>query len=109
VPKRFVEKLDDFCVTLHNSLLSWRPAASANSRARTVANIDAARCQCRQHIWPQLYRRELDRACGVHRAGTAGGAAYLCTVKRFVDDLADRARATAALGAAAEAAIDMAR
>jgi hypothetical protein len=25
VPKRFVEKLDDFRVTLHNSLLSWRP------------------------------------------------------------------------------------
>jgi hypothetical protein len=25
MPQRFVEKLDDFRVTLHNRLLSWRP------------------------------------------------------------------------------------
>ena len=45
----------------------------------------------------------------MHRAGAANRAADLCAIERFVDDLADCAGATTALGAAAEAAIDMAR
>jgi len=86
------------------------PAASANPLARIVAKNHAARCQCRQRVWPQqgLYGWNLDRVCGVHRASTANRAADFCAIERFVDDLADRARATAALGAAAKAAIDMA-
>ena len=52
---------------------------------------------------------DLNRVRGVHRAGAANRAADLCAIKRFIDDLANRAGATAALGAAAEAAIDMAR
>ena len=44
----------------------------------------------------------------MRRACTADRAADLCTVECFVDDLADRAGAATALGAAAEAAIDMA-
>ena len=44
----------------------------------------------------------------MHRAGAANRAADLCAIERFVDDLADCAGATTALGAAAEAAIDMA-
>ena len=50
----------------------------------------------------------LDWVCGVHRASTANRAADLSTVKRLVDDLADRTGTTAALGAATEATIDMA-
>jgi len=50
----------------------------------------------------------LDWVGGVHRASTANRAADLCTIERFVDDFADRAGAATALGAAAEAAIDMA-
>jgi len=49
----------------------------------------------------------LEGVCSVHRAGTANRAADFCAVKRFVDNLADRAGAAAALGAAAKAAIDM--
>jgi hypothetical protein len=45
----------------------------------------------------------------VQRAGAANWAADLRAIERFVYDLADRARATAALGAATEAAIDMTR
>jgi hypothetical protein len=45
----------------------------------------------------------------VHRAGAANRAADLCTIERFIDDFANRAGATTALGTAAEAAIDMAR
>jgi len=86
------------------------PAVSANPLARIVAKNHAARCQCRQRVWPQqgLYGWNLDRVCGVHRASTANRAADFCAIERFVDDLADCAGAAAALGAAAEAAIDMA-
>jgi len=52
---------------------------------------------------------DLERVCGVHCAGTANRAADLRAIESFVDDLADRAGATAALGAAAKAAVDMAR
>jgi hypothetical protein len=52
--------------------------------------------------------RDLDRVRGVHRAGTANRATDLCAVERFVNDLADCASAAAALGAAAEASVDMA-
>ena len=87
------------------------PAVNANPLARIVAKNHAARCQCRQRVWPQqgLYGRELDRVRGVHRAGAANRAADLCAIERFIDDLANRAGATTALRAAAEAAIDMAR
>jgi len=63
----------------------------------------------RQRIWTQrgLFGWDLDWVRSVHRAGTANRAADFCAVKRFVDDLADRAGAAAALGAAAKAAIDM--
>ena len=50
----------------------------------------------------------LDWVGGVHRAFTANRATDLCTVERFIDDLTDRAGAATALGAAAQAAIDMA-
>jgi hypothetical protein len=50
----------------------------------------------------------LDWVGGVHRACTANRATDLCTVERFIDDLTDRAGAATALGAAAQAAIDMA-
>ena len=51
----------------------------------------------------------LKRIRSVHRARATDRAADLRGIEGFVDDLADCARATAALGAAAEAAIDMAR
>jgi hypothetical protein len=52
---------------------------------------------------------DLNGVRGVHRAGAANRAADLSAFERFIDDLANRAGATTALGAAAEAAIDMAR
>ena len=87
------------------------PAISASPLARTVAKNHAARC--RVPTAPMIEKgwcgRNLDRVCGVHRAGTANRAADLRAIEGFVDDLADRAGATAALGTAAKAAIDMAR
>jgi hypothetical protein len=51
----------------------------------------------------------LEGVCSVHRAGTAYRTTHFGTVKRFVDDLANGAGTPAALRAAAEATIDMAR
>jgi hypothetical protein len=48
VPKRFVEELDDFPVTLHNSLLSWRPQQT--QLCLTYQEIMTARWS---DIWPQ--------------------------------------------------------
>lgn len=45
---------------------------------------------------------------GVQRAGAANGATDFRAVKRFIDDLANGASATAALSAASKATVDMA-
>jgi len=51
----------------------------------------------------------LERVRGMQRAGTANRTADFDAVERLVDDLANGSCATAALGAAAKAAINVAR
>jgi hypothetical protein len=60
------------------------------------------------HLAADYFVWVLDGIRGVHRTGAADRAADLRAIERFVDDLADCAGATATLGAAAEATINMA-
>src|SRR5215510_15232491 len=79
VPKRFVEKLDDFRVTLHNSLLS-----GARSR-RQPPCPDSSKKRCRAlpvpaaHLTTMGIVMRLDRVRGVQRAGAADRTADLRT------------------------------
>jgi hypothetical protein len=106
VPQRFIEKLDDFSVTLHNWLLLWAfspPGSNASKKLRDVLPKPAAHSTCGRY-WAGLER--IGR--GVQRAGATDWATDFRAVQGFIDDLANGARASAALGAAPQTAIHVA-
>jgi hypothetical protein len=103
VPQCFIEKLDDFSVTLHKWLLSWAFISARRNASKKLCNVlpeVAAHSTCRRY-WAGLER--ISR--GVQRAGATDRATDFRAVQGFIDDLANGARASPALGAAPQTAI----
>src|SRR5262249_9254111 len=97
VPQTAVEILDNPCVALHVPDLRLKAVAIAGCRARVSRKDGRDKGSSPANAGPFTRRAGLP---GNRHRPLPGG---------LIDNAADRARATAALGAAAEAAIDLAR